>query len=237
MTALITGGSSGMGLEFARQLAGRGFDILLVSNRPEELEKAAASLQSDFPVRVSAHFQDLALPDAADNLFTWCTEEEGILPDILVNSAGMFFFKELEVEDLGRVQAMVNLHVVTVTRLCLLFGSAMKRRGSGRILNMASMAAVALVVFVSLFYVDAGYGKFYQPKWGPSVDNHLGWFLMEVPVFVAMLVLWWMSDRREDGIRLVFLLLFELHYFHRSFIFPLQLRGHSRMPPACSPWR
>ena len=92
------------------------------------------------------------------------------------------------------------------------------------------MAAVALVVFVSLFYVDAGYGKFYQPKWGPSVDNHLGWFLMEVPVFVAMLVLWWLSDRREDGIRLVFLLLFELHYFHRSFIFPLQLRGHSRMP-------
>ena len=92
------------------------------------------------------------------------------------------------------------------------------------------MAAVALVVFVSLFFVDAGYGKFYQPKWGPSVDNHLGWFLMEVPVFVAMLVLWWLSDRREDGIRLVFLLFFELHYFHRSFIFPLQLRGHNRMP-------
>lgn len=141
MTALITGGSSGMGLEFARQLAGKGYDLLIVSNRQEELDAAAASLQADYPVKVSARFQDLALPDAADKLFAWCTGEEGILPDVLVNNAGMFFFKELHEEDLGRVQAMLNLHVVTVTRLCLLFGEAMKRRGSGRILNTASMAA------------------------------------------------------------------------------------------------
>ncbi|MBR5176884.1 MAG: DUF1295 domain-containing protein [Bacteroidales bacterium] len=92
------------------------------------------------------------------------------------------------------------------------------------------MAAVAIVVFVALFFVNAGYGKFYQPKWGPSIDNHWGWFLMEVPVFVVMLALWWLSDRRDDAVRLVFLLLFESHYFHRSFIFPRQLRGHSRMP-------
>ena len=89
---------------------------------------------------------------------------------------------------------------------------------------------MAVGVFVALFFVDAGYGKFYRPKWGPSLDNHWGWFLMEMPVFLAMLVLWYLSDRRDDGIRLVFLLLFELHYFHRSFIFPRQLRGHSRMP-------
>lgn len=92
------------------------------------------------------------------------------------------------------------------------------------------MAIIAVVVFVALFFVNAGYGKFYNKRWGPTLDNHLGWFLMEAPVFVAMLVLWWLSDRRTDYVRLVFLLLFEAHYFHRSFIFPLQLRGHSRMP-------
>ena len=94
------------------------------------------------------------------------------------------------------------------------------------------MTALAVVVFIALFFIDAGYGKFYQSKWGPSLDNHWGWFLMEVPVFVAMLVLWWFSDRRTDGVRMIFLLLFEIHYFHRSFIFPRQLRGHSRMPLA-----
>ena len=92
------------------------------------------------------------------------------------------------------------------------------------------MAVIAVIVFVCLFFVDAGYGKFYQPKWGPSVSNRLGWVLMEAPVFIAMLFLWWLSDRRTDPVRLIFLLLFELHYFHRSFIFPLQIRGKSRMP-------
>lgn len=94
------------------------------------------------------------------------------------------------------------------------------------------MASLAVVVFVALFFVNAGYGKFYNKNWGPTLDNHLGWFLMEVPVFVSMLALWWLSERRTDYVRLVFLLLFEAHYFHRSFIFPLQLRGHNRMPLA-----
>ena len=141
MTALITGGSSGMGLEFARQLAGRGYDLLLVSNRQAELDSASASLRQEFPVTVTSRFQDLARGDAADTLFEWCTEECGILPDVVINDAGMFFFKELEPADLEKVQAMINLHVVTVTRICLLFGDAMKRRGSGYLLNISSMAA------------------------------------------------------------------------------------------------
>ena len=84
------------------------------------------------------------------------------------------------------------------------------------------MAIVALVVFVSLFFVDAGYGKL--------VNNKLGWVLMESPVFVAMLLLWLFSDRRGDLVRLAFLFLFELHYLQRSFVFPFRMRGDSVMP-------
>ena len=141
MVALITGGSSGMGLEYARQLAAKGYGLVLVSNREEELAAAAEALQRTFPVRIIAHFQDLATPDAADRLYDWCVKEQGILPDVLVNNAGMFFFKELETADLDRVQAMLHLHVTSITRSCILFGDAMKRRGSGYILNMSSMAA------------------------------------------------------------------------------------------------
>ena len=78
------------------------------------------------------------------------------------------------------------------------------------------MAVLAVIVFLALYRVDAGYGKFYQPKWGPSLDNHVGWFLMEVPVFIAMLVLWWFSPMRTDMVRIVFLLIFECHYFNRA---------------------
>lgn len=130
-----------MGLGFARQLAAKGYDLILVSNREEELSSAQEELCASWPVKVTTRFQDLALPDAADQLFQWCTRDLQILPDVLVNNAGMFFFKELGKADLERVQAMINLHVNTVTRSCLLFGEAMKERGSGYLLIMSSMTA------------------------------------------------------------------------------------------------
>lgn len=130
-----------MGLEYARQLADKGYDLLLVSNREEELSGAREELCAAFHVSVTTHYQDLARPDAADQLFDWCTKELQILPDIVVNNAGMFFFEELTANNLERAQAMLNLHAVTVTRSCILFGNAMKQRGSGYLLIMSSMAA------------------------------------------------------------------------------------------------
>lgn len=168
MTALITGGSSGMGLEYARQLAGRGYDLILVSNREEELDTAAEALRAQFPVNVITRFQDLAVPDAADSLFEWCQKEE-ILPDIVINNAGMFFFKELQPEDLERAQAMVNLHIVTVTRMCMLFGNAMKQRGNGYILNVSSMAASIPAPGITIYSATKAYLK----SFGKSLSYEL----------------------------------------------------------------
>lgn len=148
-----------MGLEYARQLAGKGYDLILVSNREDELAAASEDLSKAFPVKVVTHFQDLALTDSADSLFNWCVNDLKILPEILVNNAGMFFFKELEASDLGRVQAMVNLHMVTVTRSCLLFGEAMKKRGSGRILIMSSMAARIPAPGIAVYSATKAYLK------------------------------------------------------------------------------
>jgi len=139
-TALVTGGCSGMGLIFARQLAGAGLDVVIVSNREKELQEAADMLSAQFPVKVIPHYQDLAAQDAAEQLFAWC-KAGGITVDILVNNAGMFFFKELEAEDVARVGTMMNLHNQTVVKNSILFGDEMKHRGYGYILNMSSMAA------------------------------------------------------------------------------------------------
>lgn len=95
---------------------------------------------------------------------------------------------------------------------------------------LITMSATALIVFIALYFVDAGYGKFYNKKWGPSVSNKLGWILMESPVFIAMLALFLNSGRRDDVCRLIFLLIFELHYLQRAFIFPFLIKGKSRMP-------
>ena len=92
------------------------------------------------------------------------------------------------------------------------------------------MSAVALVVFIALYFVRAGYGIFRTAQWGPSVPNKVGWVLMEAPVFIVMFVLWARSGVEFALPAYVFFLLFQLHYLQRSFIFPLLMKGHSRMP-------
>lgn len=91
------------------------------------------------------------------------------------------------------------------------------------------MAVLAVIVFAALFRIEAPYGMTYSSKWGPSVSNKVGWILMEAPAFIVMVLLWVLSDRRADAAPSVMASLFLLHYFQRSFIFPLMMKGKSRM--------
>lgn len=92
------------------------------------------------------------------------------------------------------------------------------------------MTAVAVVVFVALQFFEAGYGYLFDRRYGPPVPNKVGWVIMEMPVFVTMLALWDISSRQWDVVPLVLFLIFQLHYFQRSFIFPCLMRGDSKMP-------
>lgn len=95
------------------------------------------------------------------------------------------------------------------------------------------MIGIAAVVFISLYFVDAGYGRFASKRWGKSINNKLAWFLMEFPIFFAMIVIWLLSPHRFDLVPMVFLLIFEIHYFQRSLIFPWIIKGKkSQMPLA-----
>lgn len=91
------------------------------------------------------------------------------------------------------------------------------------------MSILAIVVFIALYFVEAGYGVFYNKKWGLPINNKLGWILMELPVFVIMLVMWLCSSRTDNVACTVFLVIFEIHYLHRSLLFPFLMRGKSKM--------
>ena len=95
---------------------------------------------------------------------------------------------------------------------------------------MWTMIAVAFIVFVALFFVDAGYGKFISRKWGYAIANKLAWILMEAPVAILLLLFWVFSDRKMMLVPFLLLLFMEIHYIHRAFIFPFLLRGKSKMP-------
>ena len=155
--ALITGGSSGMGLEYARQLAEIGCNLLLVSNQKEELDKVARDLRTD-EIQVVPHYQNLATETAAEELLAFC-QAENLQIDILINNAGMFFFEELTRENEAKALTMMRLHTFTPTRLCIQFGEEMKKRGYGYIINMSSMAAKLPCPGITIYSATKAYLK------------------------------------------------------------------------------
>jgi len=137
--ALITGASAGLGSEFARQLAARGKDLVLVARRAEPMEKLAAELHDIFDVDAEIITADLTNPDAPQALYDE-TVARGLEIDTLINNAGSAGPDLLKVRD-WQVQAdHFNLMMTSYAALCHFFVPAMQARGYGRVLNVASVA-------------------------------------------------------------------------------------------------
>lgn len=154
--ALVTGASSGIGLEYARQLASMGYDLLAVSNQKEQLEACVCAIEKEFEIKAVPLCLDLAVADAAERLFSYCIEN-GITVDILINNAGVFIFNDIVDTSPQRLETMMVLHMNTVTMLCRLFGSGMKSRGRGYILNMSSLSAWMPVPGIALYGATKAY--------------------------------------------------------------------------------
>ena len=145
-----------MGFEYARQLAARGFDLVLVSNQEAQLSEASSALEGEYGIRAVPLYMDLAAPGAAAALMERLDERQ-ITPEVVVHNAGMFFFKELTPERLPRAQAMMALHITFVTESTVLFGARMKEKGSGRILLVSSMAARIPAPGISVYAASKAY--------------------------------------------------------------------------------
>lgn len=127
--ALITGGSAGIGLAVARELALRGYGLVLVARSEERLSQAREQLLLELKqsVEILTLSLDLTREDAAQTLFDW-TQQQGLIVEVLVNNAGMYFFEEAIVLDAAKTQALIQLNILTLTRLCQLFGAEMAAR-------------------------------------------------------------------------------------------------------------
>jgi short-subunit dehydrogenase len=139
-TALITGASAGIGRDYARLLAGRGYNLILTARRTQLLNTLKAELETAFNIRVDCFPADLAKPQAPAQLKAKI-DAAGLEVDYLVNNAGYSvpgFFRDVrwEVE-----RDMIQVMATAVAELCHLFGPAMATRGMGRIVNVSSAAA------------------------------------------------------------------------------------------------
>lgn len=139
-TALVTGASSGIGIDLARELAQRGHGLVLVARRQELLDEVAKEIRDRHGARVEVLPTDLADADARRELIDQI-DVLGLTIDILVNNAGFSTLGPVHKSDADRELAMVRTNVEAVVHLCSLAVPEMAQRGRGAVLNVASTAA------------------------------------------------------------------------------------------------
>ena len=138
--ALVTGASSGIGVEFSQELAKRGFDLVITARRLARLEQVREAIRRDFPVEVAVLQNDLDSPDGAQKLYEDVKALD--LPvTLLVNNAGLGNFGPLLQQSPEMVETMIRVNVASLTMLTRLLAADMKERGGGYILNNASFSA------------------------------------------------------------------------------------------------
>lgn len=138
--ALVTGASSGLGVELARALAARKINLVLTARRQAPMQELAARLERQHAIDVVVEPADLAALDAAATLQRRLDERD-IAPDILINNAGFGLSGSFIDQDPDRLRSMLQLDIVSLTELTLLFAKRMTSRGQGHILLVASMAS------------------------------------------------------------------------------------------------
>ncbi len=141
LKVLITGGSSGIGLELCRLFAADKHQLLIASKPQEELNKAQDLLKNEYPELSLDCFQvDLAEPAGSEKLYEF-VKQQGMVPDIVINNAGFGTYGPLMSIDEQRELAMIQLNIVNVYKLTRLYLKDMVERDAGTIMNIASIAA------------------------------------------------------------------------------------------------
>jgi short-subunit dehydrogenase len=167
-TALVTGASSGIGMELARILAEHGHDLIVVARTEQMLQELAGELRGRYGVQVTVLVADLAQADAPRMLYD-AIAERGLQVDLLINNAGFGLAGRFGETPLGRELEMVHVNVSAVTALTKLFLPPMIARRRGRVMNVASTAAFQPGPYMAVYYAT----KAYVLSFTEAVDEEL----------------------------------------------------------------
>jgi hypothetical protein len=148
--ALVTGGSSGIGVALAKQLAAEGTHLVLTARRRERLEELAQSLQKSHGIRTEVFAADLARPEAPQEIYDF-TKEKGLEIDLLINDAGFGQYGELTAVETQRLLDMVQVNCAAVVHLTRLYLADMVARRRGDVLILASTASFQAVPYLTTY--------------------------------------------------------------------------------------
>ncbi len=147
MKAIVTGASSGIGECFARRLDEMGYDVVLVARREDRLQALAKTLKNNTAIVVA----DLA---KVEDLEKVCKIEDA---DLLINNAGFGKLEQFALSDLQSDLDMIDLNIKSLHILCHTFINKFLKKGSGSILNVASIAGFAPSPLMATYYATKGY--------------------------------------------------------------------------------
>jgi short-subunit dehydrogenase len=154
--ALVTGASSGIGAEFARQLAARGLHLVLVARRREPMQELAAELHGKHATRCEIISCDLSAAGSAAEVLA-AVREKRIEVDLLVNNAGFGIVGEVEQADPARIQELLRLNVASTTELIYGLLPTMLERRFGGIINVSSLSAFQPVAYMGVYAASKAY--------------------------------------------------------------------------------
>lgn len=167
-TALITGGSAGIGCELAHQFAAHGHHLVLVARRQDRLEAIAGRIEGKYGVKVATLADDLTDADCPQRLFD-SLNADGITIDYLVNNAGFGLGGEFSETSLERELDMIQVNVTALVHLTKLFMQPMLHRKMGRIMNVASTAAFQPGPLMSVYFAT----KAFVQSFSQAIDEEL----------------------------------------------------------------
>ena len=169
-TALITGASSGIGLELARLFAADKYNLVLVARRAEKLEELSQELSRQFAIKTTTASVDLSMPNASQELFDR-VGAAGIVVDVLVNNAGLGASGAFARMPQERISAVMQVNMVALTHLTRLFLPGMIERKSGGILNVGSIAGYLPGPYMAVYYATKAYVLSYSHALSVELEN------------------------------------------------------------------
>ena len=155
-TVLITGSSSGIGLELAKCFAADKSDLILVARNTEALEKLAAQLRQQNGIQVHVITADLGLSQTPESIFLE-VKGRGLTVDVLVNNAGFGLHGEFAELPLARQLEMIQVNVSSLVALTGLFVPEMIQRQHGGILNVGSVAGFIPGPHMAIYYATKAF--------------------------------------------------------------------------------
>jgi len=155
-TALITGASSGIGLELARFHASKGGDLVLVARNKSKLDEIKTELEKKYNISVYTIGKDLSVAKSAQEVHDQTTKQN-IQIDYLINNAGFGDFGMFAESDLDKQLQMISVNITALTSLTHLYLPGMIKKGSGKILNVASTAAFQPGPTMAVYYATKAY--------------------------------------------------------------------------------